>query len=153
MASMTGQSPKRLGEDELMLRSQLGELACVPAWIERLATEFPIPGPIQFAMNLCLEEILSNIIRHGYTNRADGPIVVRFVPCPNETWQLVVEDEAPRFNPLTVEDSSGGADLEGSQIGGLGLRLVRNFATSLRYEPTLRGNRLSLDFQGSGETK
>lgn len=153
MASMAGQSPNRVREEELTLRSQIAELSRVPPWIEGLASETPIPEQTQFAMNLCLEEILSNIIRHGYGNRPDGSIRVRYAPLPGESWRLVVEDEAPHFNPLGAKEMPGPATLAETQVGGLGLRLVRNFAKNLSYEPTDRGNRLTMEFSAAGEVK
>jgi serine/threonine-protein kinase RsbW len=68
------------GEAQLTLRSQMAELALVPPWIESLASEYGISASTQFAMNLCLEEVLSNIIRHGYAGKPDRPIVIRYLP-------------------------------------------------------------------------
>jgi hypothetical protein len=53
-------------QDRLALRSQLSQMSQLPAWIERLAAHHGIPADIQFAIDLCLEEALSNVIRHGY---------------------------------------------------------------------------------------
>ncbi len=136
----------RVGEELLALRSQISDLGLVPPWIERLAAEHAIPSSTQFSMNLCLEEILSNIIRHGYANQPDRPILIRYSPLPDGCFLLVIEDEAPQFDPIAVEELPVEATLEGERIGGLGLRLVRGFAKSVEYEPTPVGNRLRISF-------
>jgi anti-sigma regulatory factor (Ser/Thr protein kinase) len=97
-------------------------------------------------MNLCLEEIVSNIIRHGYCGNPDHVVVVRYVQAPDKSSVLIVDDEAPHFNPLTIEEKPVEETLDGTRTGGLGIRLVRGFATTLEYEPRPSGNRLTISF-------
>jgi serine/threonine-protein kinase RsbW len=145
MIQTTVDSAKSTTEERLTLRSQIGDLELVPAWIEYLAAEYGVPSSTQYAMNLCLEEVLSNIIRHGYGNKPDYSIVVRYMP-PGKSACLIVDDDAPPFDPLADEELSVEPSLDGTRIGGLGLRLVRNFASSLNYERTKTGNRLTIGF-------
>jgi serine/threonine-protein kinase RsbW len=143
---MTVDDANRTSAAQLTLRSQIAELKLVPQWITTLASEYKIPANTQYAMNLCMEEVLSNIIRHGYANKPDRVIVIRYVPAQGESHFLVVDDEAPRFNPLAAKETTVEEMLDGTRIGGLGMRLVRGIATSLEYEPTALGNRLTLGF-------
>ena len=145
MTLMTIESASNTREERLTLSSRMADLALVPPWIERLAAEYSIPGDTQFAMNLCLEEVLSNIIRHGYANTPDRPIVIRYTRQDSSSL-LVVDDEAPPFNPLAAKEIPVEESLEGLRVGGLGLRLLRSFATSLSYEPMPAGNRLRMTF-------
>jgi serine/threonine-protein kinase RsbW len=147
---MTVDGSNRTSQAELTLRSQMAELALVPPWIEQLGTAHAIPASTQFAMNLCLEEVLSNIIRHGYCNKGDRVITVRYAPSQNNSVLLVIDDEAPRFNPLAAEETPVEETLDGTRIGGLGIRLLRGFAESLKYEPTPAGNRLIIGFSTAG---
>lgn len=146
---MTVDGANRTSEAQLTLRSRMAELELVPQWITALASEYAIPANIQYAMNLCLEEILSNIIRHGYGNQPDRVIVIRFVPAQDKSCFLVIDDEAPRFNPLAAQENPVEETLDGTRIGGLGIRLVRGFAASLEYEPTAVGNRLTIGFSAA----
>lgn len=146
---MTG-SGTHTSEERLTLRSQLSELSQLPAWIERLASEHAIPQDTQFAMNLCLEEALSNIIRHGYSGSPDHSMSVRFMNPAESHFVLVVEDEAPHFNPVDAPElpAVGVDDQEG--VGGQGIRLLRRFAETLEYQATPSGNRLSMGFSAAG---
>jgi two-component sensor histidine kinase len=74
---MTGDGNDTTGE-RLNLRSRMSELTHLYPWIERLTSRHRIPANTQFAMNLCLEEAISNIIRHGYSGDPDHSIVIRF---------------------------------------------------------------------------
>ena len=136
------------GEAKLILRSQMADLALVPPWIESLAAEYEISASTQFALNLCLEEVLINIIRHGYAGRADRPIVIRYIYIAHESKSSVwvVDDEAPPFDPLAAESLPVEETLDGTRLGGLGIRLLRSFAATLKYEATPLGNRLIIGF-------
>jgi serine/threonine-protein kinase RsbW len=133
-------------EERLTLCSQLSELSQVPPWIERLASQHAIPGETQFAMDLCLEEVLSNIIRHGYSGQTDRPMTVRFTTPRKGYFVFVIEDEAPFFNPLTAPELPAIGAIEDTRVGGQGIRLVRRFANQIEYQATPTGNRLTIGF-------
>jgi serine/threonine-protein kinase RsbW len=141
-------------EERLNLRSRLSELAQLLPWIERLASRHMISASVQFAINLCLEEVLSNIMQHGYSGQPDHSIVIHFVNPQKDYFVFVVEDEAPSFNPVDALElpalNSPGVMLGEAPIGGQGIRLLRRFADSLAYQATPTGNRLSIGFTATG---
>jgi serine/threonine-protein kinase RsbW len=133
-------------EERLTLQGRMSELTQVHPWIERLATKHTIPESSQFAMNLCLEEALSNVIRHGYSGKPDHSIAVRFASPSENYFVFVVEDDAPPFNPVDSPELPALSSLDDVRVGGQGIRLLRQFADALDYEPTPTGNRLSIGF-------
>jgi len=146
---MTGNGMDTTGE-RLELRSRLSELVQLLPWIERLSLRHAIPAGTQFAINLCLEEVLSNIIRHGYSGKPDHSIAVRFANPRKDYFVFVVEDEAPLFNPVDATVPPPLNALDENPIGGQGIRLLRQFADALNYETTPTGNRLSIGFTAAG---
>src|SRR5580692_11698137 len=120
---MTG-NVKDVTEDRLTLQSRMSELSQLSAWIEHLAVRYLIPANTQFAMNLCLEEALSNIIQHGYSGKPEHRIVVHFKSSRNGYFVFDVEDEASRFNPLNVPEQPPLNSLDELRIGGQGIRLL-----------------------------
>jgi serine/threonine-protein kinase RsbW len=146
---MTGNGKHNSGE-HLNLRSRLSDLAQIHFWIERLASQHKIPANMQFAMNLCLEEVLSNIIRHGYSCNPDRSIAIQFESPLENQFVFVVEDEAPAFNPVASPELPALNALEDGPIGGQGLRLLRRFADALDYQATPTGNRLTIGFSAAG---
>lgn len=136
--------------DKLALRSRLSDIAQLPPWIEVLASSYAIPVDVQFAMNLCLEEVVSNIIRHGYGTEADRSVIVRFTTPREGYFVFVVDDEAPRFNPLTAPELPKLNACQEIRVGGQGIRLLRRFADALEYEPMPTGNRLRMGFSTAG---
>src|SRR5258708_7937978 len=137
----------------LALESKLSEIARVSPWIEKLAARHGIPSRTQFAIDLCLEEILSNIIRHGYAGEPNHAVVIRHRINREGSFTLVVEDQAPQFNPLLVSDPPIPHSLEDVSGGGHGIQLLKQFADAIEYEPMPNGNRITITFVAPGSTQ
>ena len=60
----------------LTLQSQLDDMARLWPWVEALAAEYAIPANTEFDIHLCLEEAISNVIRHGYGGQPNHTITV-----------------------------------------------------------------------------
>lgn len=115
-------------------------------WVDALAADYAIPKETHFAIDLCLEEALSNIMRHGYSGQPDHPITIDFTST-GTSLTFVIEDLAPHFAPAEPADSRPAASIEEYRSGGLGLQLMRRFAGTLRWEPLPHGNRLTIGFK------
>jgi anti-sigma regulatory factor (Ser/Thr protein kinase) len=133
-------------QDRLVLRGQLSEMAQLPVWIAALAARHLIPEKVQFVMDLCLEEAVSNVIRHGYAGVEDGSVIIRFTQAHDGRFEFVVEDHARHFNPLDFPDQPAQDMMDEDRIGGRGIRLLRQFAGALAYEAMPEGNRLRIGF-------
>lgn len=135
-------------EDSLTLDSQLSELAKVWSWVEALAAQYQIPDKTVFAIQLCLEEVLSNIIRHGYNGEPGHSFTVAFAPLATGLWSFTAEDSAPHFSPLESADKRAQAfpDLDTIKPGGLGIPILKKFTHSVSYQALPAGNRITLTF-------
>jgi len=150
------------GEDTVMhaprltLQSRLDDLALVRPWVAALAAEHAIPEDTQFAIHLCLEEALSNVIRHGYRGEPNHAVTVDCTVsgAPDQAHELafVVEDQAPPFDPTTspLEEPAVPASIDDLRPGGRGIRLLRGFAGSLAYQRLEGSNRLTIGFAMPG---
>jgi anti-sigma regulatory factor (Ser/Thr protein kinase) len=135
-------------ETLLTLQSRLDAVALIWPWLESLALEYRIPTETQFAIDLCLEEAVSNVIRHGYDAQTDQPITVEFKAGIDELT-FTIEDHAPPFDPLlnaTTENPPVASSIEDFPVGGLGILLMRKFAKNLEYKALDRGNQLAIRF-------
>jgi serine/threonine-protein kinase RsbW len=135
-------------EPRLTIQSRLEDLALLWPWAESLANEHSIPADTRFAIHLCLEEALSNVIRHGYNGQPDQPITIEFAPGPDEVV-FTIEDRAPAFDPLSAPAAAerpAPASIAEIPLGGQGINLMRKFAGSLAYQRLPDGNRLSMRF-------
>ena len=130
----------------LNLQSQMSELARVHTWIEQLGARYSLPEGVLFAMDLCLEEVLSNIVKHGYASQPGHSITLHFTHPRQDYFVLVVEDKAPPFNPLDVPELPALSPAEDIPVGGQGIRLLKRFADALEYRTTPAGNQLRIGF-------
>lgn len=137
----------------LTLKSQLDDMAALWPWVESIAAEYAIPADTVFGIHLCLEEAVSNVIRHGYGGQTGHTLTVDFALTGAHELVFTIEDQAPAFNPLTaplVEDQPATSPLDYLRPGGRGILLMRNFAGSLKYERLENGsgggNRLTIGF-------
>jgi anti-sigma regulatory factor (Ser/Thr protein kinase) len=138
--------------ESLILESRLSEISRIQPWIEELASLHAIPDRTCYAMNLCLEEVVSNIVRHGHSSESSDPVKVNFQPHRGGFYALVVEDTAPPFNPLLVPDPHAPRSLDEMSGGGQGIHLLKQFADEIEYQGLPNGNRLIISFIFSSET-
>jgi anti-sigma regulatory factor (Ser/Thr protein kinase) len=100
------------------------------------------PAP-RTAFELALEEVFTNIIRHG---RRPGtvPSVEVSLARVGERITMTVEDDGPQFDPLSRPAPDVTASLAERPIGGLGILLVRQMMDAVSYERIGVRNRLSM---------
>ncbi len=135
-------------QDRIELDSQLTELTRVQPWIEALADQYAFSEDTRFAMHLCVEEALANIVMHGYGDEPGHPIVMRSSVSARELF-IVIEDRAPAFAPVEPApqgEATPPVSLESIEPGGNGIRLLYRFAGSISYERFSDGNRLTIGF-------
>ncbi len=97
-------------------------------WAQR---ELPPEGEMD--ATLALEEILSNVIRHGFQPGQASEIRVR-VSFEPSAYEIEVIDNAAPYNPLLREDPDLNVPIAQRRPGGLGIFLVKKLADELRYD-------------------
>ncbi|MDD3894887.1 MAG: ATP-binding protein [Syntrophomonadaceae bacterium] len=86
-----------------------------------------------FAIQLIIEELVSNIIKYGSSARADEIISIELVSAA-DLITLTIQDNSNAFNPLKSNEPDIALSAEERDPGGLGLFLVRKKVRSLSYE-------------------
>jgi anti-sigma regulatory factor (Ser/Thr protein kinase) len=89
-------------------------------------------------LEVILEEVVTNIIRHGLTEKSDQLILVS-ASVSLDAISLVFEDEGTPFNPLDAPPPEPFEKLETAKIGGLGIHLVTRLSKSARYDRIPQG--------------
>ena len=132
--------------DLVVLDSRLTEVSRAQSWAEALADQLGLRENTRYAIRLCLEEALANVVLHGYQNESGHTIVIRHW-LSSGTLFFAIEDKAPPFTPVgDLPSTSEPASIESLRLGGNGIRLLRQFAGSLVYEGLVGGNRLTIGF-------
>jgi anti-sigma regulatory factor (Ser/Thr protein kinase) len=120
-------------ELRLTIPNDLRELVRVNAAANEILDRHGIGERTAYATNLALEELVSNVIRHGYPEggRHDIELALRVTAAGIE---LRIEDDGRAFDPLKAPAPELHVPLAERKIGGLGIHLVRRFAREMRYE-------------------
>ena len=89
-----------------------------------------VDGRATHHVAMVVEELVTNLGTHG--NCRDKPAKVRLTVEPAQVKGEIV-DTGPSFDPREAPDPDVDASVEDRPIGGLGLYLVRQLASSLEY--------------------
>jgi serine/threonine-protein kinase RsbW len=129
---------------EIACVASRAHLAEVLAFVDDACVRAGLDREVAFDLRLAAEEVVMNVIVHGYGAGPAGPLTVRFRREP-ERVVLVVEDLAQPFDPALVPRADPTAPLEERRIGGLGWHLVNQVMDEVHHERlTPAGNRLTL---------
>ena len=128
----------------LVLRNDLAELERLAGWIVSWAQQSVSPD-VSFAVQLCLEEAVANVIMYGGAKDDRLEIAVE-LEGNGEALVARIEDNGRQFDPTQVPAPSMATSLEDAKIGDVGIHLIRSFASGMHYERRGGRNRLTLQF-------
>jgi len=128
----------------LLLHRDLAELERLAVWIEGWATR-ELSATLSFAVQVCLEEAVANIIMYGATQDDRLEIVVE-VERTDQALVARIEDNGCAFDPTQVARPPAPSSLAEAKVGNLGIHLMRSFASDLHYERRDTRNRLTMRF-------
>ncbi len=114
--------------------------------LEQFARQCELPAKVLQAVDLALEEHVSNLIDHAYGPTGEPgqhQIHLRFSIEPNWLW-IEVEDDGAAFDPTTQPAVNTSLPPDEKPIGGLGVHLIRSVMDSLEYRSEGRRNILRL---------
>lgn len=129
---------------EVQLAADLSEMSRLATWVEGEAAALGLDGRQLYAIQLCLEEVLANLILHA--RPATGPAIAVTVRIEDAPLRVTVEDDAVPFDLTELAPATAPDSLEAVEPGGLGLGLVTAFSTSRDYRSEGGRNRLVLGF-------
>ncbi len=124
----------------------LAEIMAAERWLDGIVVVSGLSEATVFAMRLCLEEIFSNIVRHGVTAGIDPPGVEITVEIKPGRALMTIEEEGEAFDMTMAPAQPIGKNLEDIQPGGLGILLVRSFSSRLSYNRIGNRNRVTAEF-------
>jgi serine/threonine-protein kinase RsbW len=116
--------------------------------LEAFATGHGLSKAVTWPVEVSLDEILANVVRHGLAGRGEAATVgvelrLDLDPAP-PVCEVVVTDDGPEFDPLAVPEPDTSLGVEDRAIGGLGISLVRRLMDEAEYERREGKNRLRL---------
>lgn len=114
------------------IQNTFNEIELLCAEINELAQSKSFSEQLIYCLNVCLEEMLTNIIKYGYDDNDRHEIEVR-LEIANEIITLTIIDDGHEFNPLEAEMPDVSTDIKHRQVGGIGIFLTCKMANKVTY--------------------
>ena len=116
----------------IVVPNNFTELRRVSEWVRRFAEERKLAHQDAYALELALNEALTNIMSYAYDDNAQHEIAVELHTQPGRI-RVDVEDDGVPFNPLEMPIEERPETLDRSRPAGRGLPLMRSFMDELHY--------------------
>lgn len=130
-----------------MFYARLCELQRIGAFVEGFCGEAGIGRDHCLRINVVLEELFVNTVRHGHRGDCDAPVWMS-IAADDLGVKVTYEDTAPAFNPYArLPTGSPDISVEMRKIGGLGVLLTRELAASRDYAYVFGRNRIRLSLR------
>jgi len=126
----------------LAFSAEPAALSQLTAWTEGVVQRLALGRQKVYALELCLEEMVANILLHG---QLPGRAVQVRVTIMADPLRLIVEDDGPGFDPTLQPEAEMAAELDNAVIGGRGLALVRRFSVAIGYRREAGCNRVEIE--------
>jgi serine/threonine-protein kinase RsbW len=127
----------------IVLVNDRAEIERLGHLVEQFAEGNGLSSETAFHVNLALDELVTNVIMHGYADTGRHEILVR-LELGTEALKVEVEDDGLPFNPMDVPPPDLGLGIEDRPIGGLGIHFVRSVMTSVEYRRESGHNHLTM---------
>ncbi len=121
--------------------NSLREIPRVAKMVEALGGEHSLPADAVYDVQLALEEILTNVITHGYPDDQVHHISIR-LKVRDEMVTAEIVDDGRAFNPLDAPRPDLTVSLRERPVGGLGIHFVRKLMDHVEYSRAEGKNRL-----------
>lgn len=119
---------------EISLVNDLREIAAVAAQIDEFCAQRNHAPQIGYAVNLSIEEVLTNRISYGYDDDEQHRIEIIVRVEESRLVVVIVDNSAPFDLSATAEADGDGFREEGEELlAGLGLFLVNQVMDSVEY--------------------
>ena len=135
------------GSVERTVADDLGDIGPAIRWVTEGLDDAGLSDDLRYALEVCLEEALANLILHGDCGGSAKDIAVGYLAGDGEAT-LVVTDRCKPFDLTAVALEAPAPD----RVGGRGIGLMRSFASALAYASGGGRNTLTMRFgpdQGS----
>jgi serine/threonine-protein kinase RsbW len=129
---------------DMTLGNDIASVSTVLDKLEAFAEENGIAPQQIMRLNLILDELITNTVSYGFPKGGAGTIHLS-VELVDGTVNVELKDNGVAFNPIEAVLPERSGDVDQREIGGLGLKLVRNYAKRLDYRRDGAFNHLHLE--------
>ena len=126
-------TPRR---DKLIIGASGAEVRRASAWLSATCVQRGIPSVQAQRLEICLNEVLANVLEHGGGAATAAPILLQLeVQSAADAGEarVTVCDAGFAFNPLSVKMPPRANTLAEARARGMGVTMIRHCSDSLDY--------------------
>ena len=128
---------------ENVFPARIDTLREIRGFIESFCGFAEISHEPSLRLNLVVEELFTNTIKHGHRGDCDCLVWIA-LEAQVEHVTLTYLDQAPPFNPFGMMGTHLDGGVEQRKIGGLGLLLAKELSVTSEYARLFGRNRLRM---------
>lgn len=128
---------------ELTLTNNTQEIAAARSALDRIGLSLSAPKKPLHQLQVAIEEIISNIIKYAWLDRASHTFLVRFTTTTS-TIRVEFIDDGRAYDPRNAPTPQPPGPNQRPRPGGVGIHLVRQLVDEIAYERLNDCNHLTL---------
>jgi len=136
-----------LYEADFLLNGNLGELERLAAEVGRFCAAHSLSEEVEFDLNLALEELFVNSVRHGGCEGLANSTRVR-IGCEAGVVRVQFHDRGRPFDLTRASEPDTMAPLALRPAGGFGIHLVRHLMRDIEYRRAGEWNQVTMKCPG-----
>jgi serine/threonine-protein kinase RsbW len=118
---------------EIVIQNDYAQIARVNQAFENPVDGHVLPESLLLKLKTVLDELLGNVIMHGYGDQQRHDITTR-IDCSADLLVVTIIDDGRAFNPVQFPAPDVDVRLEDRKIGGLGIHIARNLMDDISYQ-------------------
>ena len=122
---LTQETSMHEGSITVRLPADLREIERLNRIVRQFGDLHEVPSRVLYAVNLALDEVVTNVVRHGFDDATGQEIEAQVIARSGEVTTEIA-DAGRDFNPLKVPPPNLEAPLAERTLGGLGIHLIRS---------------------------
>ncbi len=87
-----------------------------------------------YDMRTAIDEMVTNVIKHGYTDNSVCADIVLRVKVENDHLYFILRDNGVAFNPLGYKPAERDYSMDNFTIGGFGISMMRSTFANVEYQ-------------------
>ena len=132
---------------DIVIKNDFSEMAQLSLGVNEFLEKNNLDARATYAVDLALEEVLTNIIKYGYDD--DNPHEIQVgLAVDGAVARLTIIDDGRKFDVDKAPVPDMSTPVAERDVGGLGIHLVRNMLDSLKYSRNSGKNILELTIKG-----
>ncbi len=130
----------------LSVENRMENLSGIATQAETFLESQDCDAKMVFAVQVALEELFTNIVRHAYGDPGTTHLIDIRLESEAGLLTLEMEDDGLPFDPLSAPAPDISLPVGQRPVGGLGLFITRRLASNMSYQRIGGKNRITLRF-------